>query len=67
MIIHMSICLYSCETDMSEGYLNVCDLLYFITIYNNRGNLHDAWGLLGGRGYLSSHMLDILQITMSLL
>ena len=52
---------------MSKGYINVCDLLYFINIYINRENLCDTTWVLGGRGHPSSHMLGILQITIGLL
>ena len=51
MVVYLCVCLYCCETDMSKGYINVCDLLYFITIYTNSGNLHDARRVLGGRGH----------------
>ena len=29
MVVHLCVCLYGCVIDMSEGYINVCDLFIF--------------------------------------
>ena len=67
MVVHLCVCLYGCETDMSEGYIHVCDLLYFITICTNRGNLHNTRGCKGVGDHPYSQLSDISQITMGLL
>ena len=52
---------------MSEGYINVCDLSYFITIYTNKGEPAQYQGVLGVGSQPSSYMLNVTKIIIGLL
>ena len=39
MVMYLCGCQYGCDTDMSEGYINVCDPYMFYLSYSDSGEL----------------------------